>query len=295
MSASTEWAGTAAGGAPGRRLKIRHATRVVYDGRAASSHNELRMTPLTLPAQTALDARIDIAPGVAPWSYWDYWGTQVTAFDLMEPHESLLIVATSLVETAPPPPLPAEPGWEEIARLLEASKLAEFGLPTPRTAVGEEPVARAREAAAGLGPHEAALAVAGLVRDRVAYLAGSTGVHTGAQEAWEQQAGVCQDITHLTVALLRRVGLPARYVSGYLHPDPDAPPHRPVAGESHAWVEYWAGGWVAYDPTNRARAGESHVVVARGREYGDVVPHKGVYHGAPSGPPQVEVEFTRLA
>ncbi|WP_326600049.1 transglutaminase family protein [Streptomyces sp. NBC_01803] len=279
----------------GRRLKISHETRVVYQGPAISSHNELRMTPLTLPAQTTLDSRIAISPTAQTWSYWDYWGTQVTTFDLMEPHESLSVVATSLVETSPPAPLPAEPDWGTIRARLENGRLAEFGLPTPLTTVTDETVEAARAAADGLGPHEAALAVAGLVRDRVDYISGSTGVHTGAQEAWEQGAGVCQDITHLTVALLRRIGLPSRYVSGYLHPDPDPAPHEKVAGQSHAWVEYWAGGWVGYDPTNRTRAGESHVIVGKGREYGDVVPHKGVYHGAPSGSPQVEVEFTRVA
>lgn len=147
----------------------------------------------------------------------------------------------------------------------------------------------------GLGPHEAAVAVSALVADRVSYLPGATSVNTSAAEAWEQGAGVCQDITHLTVALLRGVGLPARYVSGYLHPERDAELHRAVAGESHAWIEYWAGDWCGYDPTNRTRADESHVVVGRGRDYDDVTPHKGIYRGVPGGPPEVTVEFTRVA
>ena len=120
-------------------------------------------------------------------------------------------------------------------------------------------------------------------------------MNTSPAEAWEQGAGVCQDITHLTVALLRGAGLPARYVSGYLHPERDAELHRPVAGESHAWIEYWAGDWCGYDPTNRVRADESHVVVARGRDYDDVTPHKGIYRGVAGGPPEVTVEFTRVA
>jgi transglutaminase-like putative cysteine protease len=282
-------------GGAGRRLRISHRTRVEYEGAATSSHNELRMTPLTLPAQTTLDARIEIGPAVQTWSYWDYWGTQVTTFDLMEPHATLRMLATSMVETSPPAPLPDAPDWDAIRRRRDSGQLGEFGFATPRTTVEDGPADEARAVAAGLGPHDAVLAVAGLVRDRVSYISGSTGVHTGAQEAWSQGAGVCQDIAHLTIALVRGIGLPCRYVSGYLHPDPDAAVGLPVAGESHAWIEYWAGGWVGYDPTNRTRAGESHVVVARGREYGDVVPHKGVYHGAPSGPPQVAVEFTRLA
>jgi transglutaminase-like putative cysteine protease len=120
-------------------------------------------------------------------------------------------------------------------------------------------------------------------------------VQTSAQEAWDQGQGVCQDIAHLTVALLRENGLPARYVSGYLHPSPRAGIGQAVAGQSHAWVEYWAGDWVAADPTNQASVGEGHVVVARGRDYGDVPPLKGIYHGAPSVSMDVTVEVTRLA
>jgi transglutaminase-like putative cysteine protease len=120
-------------------------------------------------------------------------------------------------------------------------------------------------------------------------------VQTGAQEAWDQGQGVCQDIAHLTVALLREVGLPARYVSGYLHPEPEARPGDTVTGESHAWVEYWTGEWVAADPTNQAPVGECHVVVARGRDYADVPPLKGIYHGAPSSTMDVTVEVTRRA
>ncbi|MFC7218819.1 transglutaminase N-terminal domain-containing protein [Streptomyces polyrhachis] len=279
---------------PRRRLKISHRTRAVYEGSANSSHNELRMTPLTLPGQTTLDSRITITPATSVWTYWDYWGTQVTTFDLAQPHGELAIEALSLVETSAPGPLPEDPGWEAVEERLDADRLYEYVLPTPRTGIAAAPVAAAREACAQLPPQQAALAVAELVRDRVDYLPGSTGVHTGAQDAWDQRAGVCQDLTHLTIALLRRIGLPSRYVSGYLHPAPDAPAHTEVAGQSHAWLEYWAGDWIGHDPTNRTRPGESHVVVARGREYGDVVPHKGVYHGAPSGPPQVEVTFTRV-
>jgi hypothetical protein len=104
---------------------------------------------------------------------------------------------------------------------------------------------------------------------------------------------------HLSAQTGRRGGdgvrLPSRYVSGYLHPEKVAELHHPVAGQSHAWIEYWAGGWCGYDPTNRTRADESHVVVGRGRDYDDVPPHKGVYRGVAGGPPEVTVEFTQVA
>jgi transglutaminase-like putative cysteine protease len=277
-----------------RRLRIKHVTRVSYAQAAVSSHNEVRMTPLTLPGQTTLDSRVTVTPATATWAYWDYWGTQVTGFDLMDPHADLTITASSLVETSPPEPLPTAPGWAEVAEHAVKSRLLEFAGPTDRTTVPARLVKKARKAAAGLDPHETAVAVSALVADRVSYLPGATSVNTSPAEAWEQGAGVCQDITHLTIGLLRGVGLPARYVSGYLHPEREAELHRPVAGQSHAWIEYWAGDWCGYDPTNRTRADESHVVVGRGRDYDDVTPHKGIYRGVPGGPPEVTVEFTRV-
>lgn len=278
-----------------RRLRIRHTTKVSYAQAAVSSHNEVRMTPLTLPSQTTLDARVLVNPSTPTWSYWDYWGTQVTGFDLMEPHADLTITAVSLVETAPPGGLPAAPAWAEVAELVANSRLLEYTAPTSRTTMPDALVERARAAAAGLDPHETAVAVSSMVADHVRYIPGSTGVNTAAAEAWEQGAGVCQDIAHLTAGLLRALGLPTRYVSGYLHPDREAELHRPVAGQSHAWIEYWAGDWTGYDPTNRVRVDESHVVVGRGRDYDDVTPHKGVYRGVAGGPPEVTVEFTRVA
>jgi transglutaminase-like putative cysteine protease len=124
---------------------------------------------------------------------------------------------------------------------------------------------------------------------------GATGVRTNAQEAWDQGQGVCQDLAHVTVALLRAAGLPARYVSGYLHADPSAQPGETAVGESHAWVEYWTGSWHACDPTTNAPVRERHVVVARGRDYADIPPLKGICHGAPASALTVTVEVTRLA
>jgi transglutaminase-like putative cysteine protease len=174
-------------------------------------------------------------------------------------------------------------------------RLLEFLRPTPQTTVEEKLAESARQHTAGADPLEAAAEIAAWVRDRVSYVPGATGVQTSAQEAWDQGQGVCQDIAHLTVALLREAGLPARYISGYLHPQPEAEPGDEVAGQSHAWVEFWTGEWVACDPTNRAEVGERHVVVAAGRDYGDVPPLKGIYHGAPGSTMEATVFVTRLA
>ncbi|HTP16247.1 MAG TPA: transglutaminase family protein [Streptosporangiaceae bacterium] len=279
----------------GWRLKIVHSTRVHYEGAARASYNEARMTPPTLPRQSALDCHISTDMAVPIWTYSDYWGTVVSSFDIEAPHDGLTISAGATVETSAAP-CPAAPlPWPVLSRRAAGSRLLEFLMPTSRTTVDEQLAALARQRTAGADPLEAAAEIASWVGDRVAYVPGATGVQTSAQEAWDKGQGVCQDIAHLTVALLREVGLPARYVSGYLHPQPEAEPGDEVAGQSHAWVQFWTGQWVACDPTNREEVGERHVVVAAGREYSDVPPLKGIYHGAPGSTMDVTVLVTRLA
>ena len=279
----------------GWRLRITHTTRVSYDGDARASYNEVRMAPLTLPEQTVLSSRLTVEPHVPVWTYWDYWGSEVSSFDLQAAHPSLVLVSRSTVETSEAPPLPDALSWSGLKESAEGLMLEEFLAPTPRTTVSDELRAQACALVRGAPPHEAAALICDWVRDRVSYVQGATNVHTSAQEAWEAGLGVCQDIAHLAVALLRAVGLPARYVSGYLHPDPTAAPGDTMEGQSHAWIEYWAGDWVAHDPTNGVRVGECHVTVARGRDYTDVPPLKGIYHGAPSSNMEVTVEVTRLS
>jgi transglutaminase-like putative cysteine protease len=277
----------------GWRLRIEHDTGFRYAGKVRASYNEARLTPLTLPGQTTLEARIEVRPAATQSRYWDYWGTQVTVFDLHEPHDLLQVTSTSVVETSPAPPLPSPADWAEIADRGEP--WYELTVPTRLTAVDESLAAQALELASGRDPLSAALAVTGWVRDTVAYVRGATGVRTSAHDAYAQRAGVCQDLAHLSVGMLRAVGLPARYVSGYIHPSTHAEIGVTGDGQSHAWVEVWVGSWVAWDPTNGAAPSERHVTVARGRDYDDVPPLKGVYRGAPSTSVGVGVQVTRLA
>ena len=280
----------------GWRLRVLHTTEVTYTAPVQTSFNEVRMTPLTLPSQTTLEGRVTVSGGAPVWTYSDYWGTFVSVFDIAEPHENLVIRAQATVETdqaAPPPPGPLP--WADLRAQASEGRLLEFLLTTPLTTLTPAVAATVIEAVHDADPVEAAGHIVAQVRSQVSYMAGSTGVRTDAQEAWDQGQGVCQDLAHVTVALLRAAGLPARYVSGYLHADPSAQPGQSAVGESHAWVEYWTGAWAACDPTNRAEVGERHVVVAAGRDYADVPPLKGIYHGAPSSTMDVSVELARLA
>ena len=279
------------------RLRIEHTTSVRYAGPVLTSFNEARMTPLTLPTQTTLDARVSAGPGVPVWTYNDYWGTYVSVFDLPDPHDGLLIRAVAMVETEAPAGVPRDGrlGWEPLREEASGGRLLEFMLPTELTTVTPQIAATVTGDLRSVPPDGAAEAISSRVRERVSYMPGATGVRTDAREAWDKGQGVCQDMAHVTVALMRAAGLPARYVSGYLHPDTRARPGSTAVGQSHAWVEYWAGSWVAVDPTSGAPVGERHVVVARGRDYADVLPLKGIYHGPPESAMDVTVEVTRLA
>jgi transglutaminase-like putative cysteine protease len=277
------------------RLRVNHVTGFTYDGQAHASYNEARMTPMTTLQQITLFSQVEVAPAAAAstWRYLDYWGSQVTVFDLQRAHHQLKVTAASMVETNPAQ-RPEPVGWDAVRARSTVDRHAEMLTATPRTTVNAELLDQAARLADGARPDDAARAIADWVHDNVAYVPGSTGVQTGAQEAWDLRKGVCQDIAQLTAALVRGVGIPTRYVSGYLHPRPDAGIGETVEGQSHAWVEWWCGGWFGYDPTNAMETGVQHVIVARGREYGDVPPLKGVYNGAPSSHLGVTVEVTRL-
>ena len=279
------------------RIRIVHRTGFSYEEPATASYNEARMLPHSGGEQFVLQAGLDIRPGATQHSYLDYWGTRVSTFEVLTPHRELSVTATSLVEVRPAPVPRTELSWEELAvaaqstvGLVEASSFAEAT--TPPSEVAE----LARDIAAEGAPvGETALEISRAVGGAMEYVRGVTGVHSTATEAWAERKGVCQDIAHVALGALRSVGIPARYVSGYLHPDPDAAIGQTVIGESHAWVEWFAGDWRGYDPTNLAEVGDLHVLVGRGRDYSDVSPLRGVYAGPGVSELFVSVEITREA
>lgn len=280
-----------------RRLRIEHATGFAYQGEVGASYNEARMLPTSTDSQFVLSSQLDIEPNTSVNQYIDYFGTRVAAFDVLAGHEALSITARSLVEVRPRPLGTSHIDWAQLTGESERQiATVEMLGQTARTAPHPEVADLARSLAAQHDrPADAALAIARAVGEAVAYMPGSTGVHSTAAEAWEQREGVCQDIAHITLGALRHVGIPVRYVSGYLHPHPDPEIGVPVAGESHAWVEWFAGFWQGFDPTNGTEIGDRHVLVGRGRDYNDVPPLRGVYAGPFKSDLHVKVTITREA
>ena len=278
------------------RLRVRHVTGYRYGGEVTQSYNEARMLPPSGDGQFVLASNLEISPISSTHGYVDYWGTRVNSFEILTPHEALSLTATSLVEVMRPMHDRAAMSWEGLAVAARAAVgTVEQLQQTPLTDPPQEVRELARAAATGLDPCAAALAVSREVHRRVTYMAGATSVQSTAQEAWAQGRGVCQDIAHITLGALRAIGVPARYVSGYLHPDPSFPLGTTVTGESHAWVEWFCGGWHGFDPTNDLEIGERHVLVGRGRDYADVAPLRGIYAGPFGSRLFVEVEITREA
>jgi transglutaminase-like putative cysteine protease len=255
------------------------------------------MLPISSEGQVVLYSTIDVSPMSSQHNYVDYWGSRVSSFEVLTPHKELSLTATSLVEVRPRDHPTESLTWDELAAKADSSTtLVENSEQTRRTMPPAEVVAIAEEIVARVeNPCDAALEICTAIGNAVTYVSGVTGVHTTAAEAWEHRTGVCQDITHLALGALRAVGIPARYVSGYLHPKPDAAIGETIAGESHAWVEWFCGDWRGFDPTNLIDIGDRHVTVGRGRDYNDVPPLRGVYAGPYGSQLFVKVEITREA
>lgn len=279
------------------RLRIEHTTGFAYQGDVGASYNEARMLPISTDSQFVLSSQLDIDPSTSVNYYLDYFGTRVAAFDVLAGHRALEITARSLVEVRPRALEFPELSWERLAaESVRSIGTVEMLGQSTRTSPHPEVAELARTIAARHDePARAALEIATAVGDAMEYMHGITGVHSTGAEAWAERKGVCQDITHITLGALREVGIPARYVSGYLHPQPDAEVGVPVTGESHAWVEWFSGGWQGFDPTNNAEIGDRHVLVGRGRDYNDIPPLRGVYAGPFKSNLHVKVTITREA
>jgi transglutaminase-like putative cysteine protease len=277
------------------RLEVVHTTTYNYSAPVQSSYNEIRMTPITDLHQTTGTMSFTTEPKAPTRRYWDYWGTQVMEFDLTEPHERLMLKSSAVVETEDAAPPVRGATWQDLDSVATRDAHAELLASTPYTARDEELAEMATSTAAKYDdPVDAVLAVMAWVNESMTYQSGVTGVRTSAAEAWQSRQGVCQDFAHVALVVLRTMGVPARYVSGYLHSQKTPAIGVKAVGESHAWIEAWTGDWWGFDPTNNVEIGPRHVGVARGRDYADVAPVRGVHAGGGGAKLDVEVTLTRL-
>jgi transglutaminase-like putative cysteine protease len=277
------------------RMRVLHATGYAYPSPATASYNEARLTPRSDSRQNVILNRVETVPATRSYRYIDYWGTAVTAFDLHAPHTELTVTSSSVVETDRPEPATEKLGWADMRTESVIDQFDEVLRPTEYTPASKRVAAVGKRIAKYLEPAEAVVAAAEWVRSELDYVRGTTGVHSSGLDALREGKGVCQDFVHLSLIILRSMGIPARYVSGYHHPDRDATIGKTVEGQSHSWIQAWTGSWWELDPTNDSMITEQYISVGAGRDYSDVSPLKGIYSGQGATDLDVLVEITRLA
>ena len=205
------------------------------------------------------------------------------------------VTSSSIVETDKDE-LPKEKfGWEELCSEAVIDRYDEYLAPSLYTPSSRRMARVGERIAKYHDPQQAIVEAANWVHNELSYVPGTTGVHSSGLDALREGKGVCQDFAHLTLILLRSMGIPSRYVSGYLHPNAKAKVGDTIDGQSHAWIQAWTGGWWHYDPTNDKEINEQYISVGVGRDYHDVTPLKGIYSGEGSTDLDVVVEITRLA
>jgi transglutaminase-like putative cysteine protease len=267
------------------QYNIRHVTRFIYEAPISESVMEARMQPRSDGSQRCLQFALSTTPSSRIRMYQDHDGNVVHHFNLPGRLSRLSVVAEALIDSTPGPAVPDALGdgaWAEIDAAAAGGRFWELLNASPFA----RPTAKLEAFAGELGLNRAADPLTTLRRlndelaSRLTYSPKSTRVDSPIDEALESRRGVCQDFTHIMIALVRRLGIPCRYVSGYLFQQAEDGVRSPE-GSTHAWLEAWLPGleWVGFDPTNKLVADHRHIRVALGRDYTDVPPTRGVFKG----------------
>lgn len=298
------------------RIEITHLTRYRYQPYVKHAQHVAHLTPLQNAEQKLISHQLEIVP--APdenETRLDIYGNTRSFFSILSSHDLLTVTASSLVETIPRPPVLSSIVWEAAQQRFRYQAHApyhfatEFIFASPYVPIHADFLAYALPS---FTPSTTLLACAFDLMSRIhhefTYAANSTEVHTTALEAIAQRRGVCQDFAHIMIACWRAMGLPARYVSGYLltHP-PEGQPRLIGADASHAWASIFvpqlsgdgaiagsSGYWLDFDPTNNRNAAQDYVALATGRDFSDVSPLRGVILGGAAHVMDVEVTVTPL-
>jgi len=290
------------------RYSIIHETRYAYESRVAVAQQLLHLTPRELPWQRLLSHRIDIDPQPSETTeHLDYFGNAVRHAVLDSPHDCLTVRAESEVTVGrrsywqPGGRIAAgSPGWESVRDQLHAAadpallEAAEFLFESPHIRFSAALADYAAPSFPARRPYlEAVLELNRRIHGEFAFDSSATSVSTPLEKVLELRRGVCQDFAHLMTGCLRSLGLPARYVSGYILTTPPPGQVKLVGADaSHAWVSVFCpqAGWVDFDPTNDLVVDDEHITLAWGRDFSDVAPMRGVILGG--GEQELEVHVT---
>jgi transglutaminase-like putative cysteine protease len=277
-------------------LKTTHQTDLIYSDMISESIMELRMVPRQEQDQHRLSFNLAIGPPTSISSYFDWLGNTVHTFSVNGFHKEIRIVATSVVETDRPQREPERfhDQWPIPAEALEYSlyDFIQFGGPVVDCSPLRDLI-KTLSPRAGMPLGELAMGVLNLIDQKFTYKKGITNAASPITELLQTGYGVCQDFTHLMIAMARAMHIPARYVSGLLHPG-----EQELRGntQTHAWCEWYfpTTGWVGFDAANRCMVAANFVKVATGRDFRDVPPNRGVYRGNATESIQVEVKSEEL-
>jgi transglutaminase-like putative cysteine protease len=264
---------------------VRHTNRFAYTAPISEGMMEVRMQPRSDGRQRCLRFELTLQPRAKVFAYQDPYGNVVHHFDLPGRHTRLAITADAVVEMVPAAELPdsiPDDAWDELDAIAalgeqwESLQFSHFAKETALLAGLADEIHWQRDG----DPLTLLKRLNSMLFHQFTYAPRTTHVDSPIDDALAVRAGVCQDLAHIMIALARRIGIPCRYVSGYLSPSADSH-DRSVEGATHAWAEAFLPelGWVGFDPTNDVLAGERHIRVAVGRDYGDVPPTRGVFRG----------------
>lgn len=279
---------------------VTHLTVYEYNAPISDSVMEIRKQPLTEKNQRKLRFDLDVSPDTPVAHYTDHLGNTVHHFDIPAQHTRLAVKASAIVEVKPVSPIPASidaDAWQTLDDIADDYAYFDWLMPgeyTESTALLEE-FARDINVGRYADPLSVLRDLTQAIAESFEYRQNVTRVDSLIDEALEQRRGVCQDFTHIMLTLARQLGIPSRYVSGYLFHRTDQQDRSDVDA-SHAWAECWLPelGWVGFDPTNNLIAEDRHIRVCIGTDYASASPSRGVFKGDADTDLRVQVEVKKL-
>lgn len=277
------------------QFRIQHITRYIYEEMVRDSANQIMLYPVNDDFQSVVQQAITISGNPSIHIHDDYYGNKVGTFTYAQPHHEMIINSQVTVDTKPKllpsDDAPQELQWTELKRLRHDIEVIDFCQVERFSRISELESIVNEELKKNLTVLELAKHFNKYIYDNFTYKKGITTVETTLGEIWDLKSGVCQDFAHILLAVLRLVGIPSRYVSGYICPNKSG---MRGEGATHAWVEAYLPfyGWLGIDPTNNCIVNEQHVKLAVGKDFSDCSPVKGTYRGTSNHTLEVGVTVT---